>query len=261
MAVMSVDLAKPERRWLFLEPSRTLAELAIWPVTQQLLQRAPFGDGHPVMVLPGFMAGDSSTGMIRRFLTSRGYETREWELGRNLGPSSIGREGELLARRLEDIYRDHGKQKVSLVGWSLGGVLAREVAKQLPDMVRQVVTLGSPFAGVPEASHAWPLFKLMSGNETKTKDFTDLVAQIAVAPPVPTTSIYTKTDGIVHWSSSINSKEPHTDNIEVRTAHCALGFNAPTLFAVADRLAQPEDGWRPFHREGWRALVYPSCGH
>lgn len=257
----SLALERPQWRWLYLEPGRTVAELAMLPLMQQFLRQAPSGDGHPVMVLPGFMAGDSSTGVMRRFLDSRGYETYPWELGRNLGLATIGEEGAHLAQRLEDLYHDHGGQKVSLVGWSLGGVMAREVAKTHGDMVRQVISLGSPFAGVPQTTHAWPLYRLMSQEETDSEKFIELVAQLAEPPEVPTTSIYTKTDGVVHWTSSIEREAHHTDNIEVRTAHCALGFNAPSLYAVADRLAQPEDGWRRFHREGWRALVYPSSGH
>ena len=252
---------RPLWRWLYLEPSRTMADMALLPLMQQVLKQAPEGDGHPVMVLPGFMAGDSSTGAIRRFLTSRGYETHPWELGRNLGLGTIGEEGVHLAQRLEDIYEDYGQQKVSLVGWSLGGVMAREVAKSHGHMVRQVISLGSPFAGAPDASHAWPLYRFLAGDETKSEEFQDVLERMAEAPEVPTTSIYTKTDGVVHWKSSIEKEAHHTDNIEVRSAHCGLGFNAPTFYAVADRLAQPEDSWRRFHREGWRSLVYPSCGH
>ncbi|MAN61681.1 MAG: hypothetical protein CMI60_07010 [Parvibaculum sp.] len=263
MAMMSesADLDRPQLRWLYLEPSRTMAEVAMLPIFQQFLKRAPMGDGHPVMVLPGFMAGDSSTGVLRRFLASRGYEAYPWELGRNLGTATVGHEGELIAERIEEISDSHGGQKISLVGWSLGGVLAREVAKRAPDAVRQVITLGSPFSGKPETSRAWPLFKVMAKGETQTQRFRELVESIAVPPSIPTTSIYTKTDGIVHWKNSIEAQEDHTDNIEVRTSHCGLGFNAPTMYAVADRLAQQEDNWRPFHREGWRALVYPSSGH
>jgi len=252
---------RPHWRWLYLEPTRTMAEIALLPLMRQILKQAPMGDGHAVMVLPGFMAGDGSTGAIRRFLTSRGYETYPWELGRNLGLGTIGEEGEYLAQRLEDLYHDHGRQKVSLVGWSLGGVMAREVAKSHGDMVRQVISLGSPFSGAVDASHAWPLYRLLAGDEVKSSEFRDMVAQMAEPPAVPTTSIYTKSDGVVHWTSSIEKEAHHTDNIEVRSAHCGLGFNAPTLYAVSDRLAQSQDGWRPFHREGWRNLVYPSCGH
>ncbi len=263
MAMMSetVDLDRPQLRWLYLEVGRTVAEVAALPLFQQFLKRAPMGDGHPVMVLPGFMAGDRSTGVLRRFLTSRGYEAYPWELGRNLGTTTVGFEGERIAERIEDIAASHEGQKVSLVGWSLGGVLAREVAKRAPEAVRQVITLGSPFSGTPETSRAWPLYKLMSKGETDTERFREVLESIAVPPSIPTTSIYTKTDGIVHWRNSIEAQEDHTDNIEVRTSHCGLGFNAPTMYAVADRLAQPQDDWRPFHREGWRELVYPSSGH
>jgi pimeloyl-ACP methyl ester carboxylesterase len=261
MADVSVAQESPRWRWTYLEAGRTAAEIALLPIMRQFLNQAPEGDGHAVMVLPGFMAGDSSTGTMRRFLSSRGYETYPWELGRNLGMSAIGDEGEHLAQRLEDLYHDHGQKKVSLVGWSLGGVMAREVAKTHGHMVRQVISLGSPFGGLPEKSRAWPLYKFLAQDEVETDEFLELVGQLAEPPEVPTTSIYTKTDGVVHWKSSIEKEAHHTDNIEVRTAHCGLGFNAPTMYAVADRLAQPEGTWKRFHREGWRGLVYPSSGH
>lgn len=238
-----------------------MADIAMLPLMKQVLKKAPMGDGNPVMVLPGFMGRDNSTGSIRRFLTSRGYAAYPWGLGRNLGLSTIGEDGVYIAERLEAIYEEHGQQKVSLVGWSLGGVMAREVAKRYGHMIRQVISLGSPFGGAPDASHAWPLYRFLAGDEVQSDEFREALDQMAVAPSVPTTSIYTKTDGVVHWKGSIEKEARNTDNIEVRSSHCGLGFNAPTFYAVADRLAQAEDSWKPFHREGWRSLVYPSCGH
>jgi hypothetical protein len=139
--------------------------------------------------------------------------------------------------------------------------MAREVAKSHGHMVRQVISLGSPFAGAPEASRAWPIYRFLAGEEVDSDEFREVIERMAEPPSVPTTSIYTKSDGVVHWKSSLEKEALHTDNIEVRTAHCGLGFNAPTMYAVADRLAQHPDVWRRFHREGWRSLVYPSSGH
>lgn len=252
---------RPKKRWLYLEPSRTLGELAAWPISKQFLKLAPKGDGHPVIALPGFMAGDGSTGILRNFLSSRGYAALPWELGRNLGPHVLGEEFVHLETYLEDVVREHG-QKVSLVGWSLGGVFSREIAKQRPDLIRQVITLGSPFAGNPESSNAWQLFKYIAGDIRDDEHLNSMRARLSQAPEgIPSTAIYTKTDGIVHWSGAREHPGPLTDNIEVLTSHCGLGFNASTLYAVADRLAQPEDDWKPFHRKGWRSTIYPSSGH
>lgn len=257
----SLPVQPAQRRWLLLEAGRTLGDLAVLPLMQQILKSAPKGDGHPVLVLPGFLAGDGSTSVLRKFLSGRGYEVYPWELGRNLGLNSIGEAGTRLEERLEEIHDTHDGDRVSVVGWSLGGVMAREMGKQRPELVRQVISMGSPFSGHPQGTAAWPIYKAVSRGEHKTREFRDRLAQLKDAPEVPTTSIFSRTDGIVHWTGSIENEAPHTDNIEVRAAHCGLGFNAPTLYAVADRLAQDEHDWKPFHREGWREYVYPSSGH
>jgi pimeloyl-ACP methyl ester carboxylesterase len=220
------------------------------------------GDGHPVLVLPGFMAGDMSTGYLRRFLSSRGYNVYPWTLGRNLGPQVMGENFEHIIEHIERIAHENQDHRLSLVGWSLGGVLAREIAKLDPSVIRQVISLGSPFAGSPESSAAWPIYKLINGDDIHTQPFQEQLKTLSSPPEeVPTTSIFSKADGVVHWRGSIEKPSDHTDNIEVRTAHCALGFNAPTLYAIADRLAQPDGQWKPFDRSGWRALVYPFSGH
>lgn len=167
-----------------------------------------------------------------------------------------------IIEHIERIAHENNDRKISLVGQSLGGVLAREIAKLDPSVVRQVISLGSPFGGSPESSAAWPIYKLLNGDDIHKEPFQGRLLNLAEPPKdVPTTSIFTKSDGIVHWSGSIETPSDHTDNIEVRTAHCAMAFNAPTLYAIADRLAQDEDDWMPFDRSGWRALVYPSSGH
>ena len=138
------------------ELHRAVVELTTLPLAAPILRMAPGGDGHPVLVMPGFTASDVSTGILRRYLTSLGYDTYAWELGRNLGPKAIGREGEKLVERLKAIHKATGK-KVSLVGWSLGGVMARKLSRQAPGAVRQVITLGSPFTGDPRATTVWRL--------------------------------------------------------------------------------------------------------
>ena len=211
---------------------------------------AAAGDGHPVLVLPGLAAGDGSTGVLRRFLRSRGYAVYGWGQGINLGlrPGVMER----AHRTLELLWLEHGRP-VSLVGWSLGGLYARELAKLSPEMVRLVVTLGSPFTGHPRETNAWRLYEFASGHRI---DSHDLHAPLRAAPPVPTTSIWSPTDGVVSWRCSVETRREFAENIVIDSSHLGLGAHPATLFAISDRLAQPEGQWRPFHRKGWRRLIY-----
>jgi len=237
---------------------RAMFEFSTLPIATPFLSKAPKGDGHAVLVLPGFVAGDTSTDPLRRYLKFLGYDAHAWELGRNFGPHAIGREGEKLMSRFRDIA-DASDGKVSLVGWSLGGVMARELAKQVPDQVRQVITLGSPFTGDPFASKPSKLYQFITGE--LGEDFEERLKASAEPPPMPSTSIYSKGDGVVPWRNCIEKAAPQTDNIEVYGSHCGLGVNPAVLFAIADRLAQPEGDWKPFVRSSWRNAVYPFSGH
>ncbi|HET7501956.1 MAG TPA: alpha/beta hydrolase [Kofleriaceae bacterium] len=229
------------RAWL--EAGASLALLPLWPL-------APRGDGHPVMVLPGLGAGDDSTAILRGFLRSRGYVVRRWGQGRNLG----FRHGvfQRLRDRLLHLEARHGR-KVSLVGWSLGGIFARELAKEVPDAVRQVISLASPFTGHPRATNAFRLYELVSGHRLGAPEIHE---PLRAPPPVPTTSIWSRTDGVVSWRCSVERESPLTENIEINASHFGIGAHPLTLYVIADRLAQPEGHWQPFRREGWRALAY-----
>jgi pimeloyl-ACP methyl ester carboxylesterase len=226
------------------------AGLALFP----FWRTAPFGDGHPVLVLPGLAAGDASTLILRRFLRSRGFSPRGWEQGVNLGL----REGvlERAHNTLRELWVKHGRS-VSLVGWSLGGLYARELAKQSPDMVRLVITLGSPFTGHPRETNAWRFYELASGHRIDSHDFQ---GPLRIPPPVPTSSIWSRTDGVVSWQCSVETRRELAENIVVDSSHFGLGAHPATLYAIADRLAQPEGEWQPFHRRGWRRLVYGDPG-
>jgi pimeloyl-ACP methyl ester carboxylesterase len=161
---------------------------------------------------------------------------------------------EMLAARVDDLYQSSG-QKISLLGWSLGGIYAREIAKRAPDRVRQVVTMGSPFGDVNRPSNTSTLYRRFSEPQMEGARIA-LAASLRLPPPVPSTSIYSKTDGIVHWSACLELETEHTENIEVPGSHCGFGFNPLVLYAIADRLSQPEDGWRPFDRTSWRRYLY-----
>jgi pimeloyl-ACP methyl ester carboxylesterase len=224
------------------EAFRTVIDAALLPFSFPLLASTPSGDGHPVMVLPGFMGTSASTSVVRKFLTSKGYVVHEWGLGRNIGPASIGITGEKLAARMVEIYDG---RKISLVGWSLGGVMARELAKIQPMMIRQVITLGSPFNDGHNASHVWELYKLVAGQNSIDST---VLESLKEPPPVPSTSIFSKTDGIVHWKSCLEKDSETTENIEIDVAHCAMGFNAKVFDVIAKKLSMPDGAWRKLYR-------------
>ena len=216
------------------------------------LRRLPKGDGHPVLVLPGLAANDLTTLPMRTFLKDRGYQALPWQQGLNLGP----REGVLdaLRERVRSLHRADG-QKISLLGWSLGGVYARELAKEMPELVRCVITLGSPFAGPPQATNAWWLFERVSGHPEPDAE---MQAALRVAPPVPTTSIFSRTDGIVAWQCSLNPPGPLAENIEVHASHIGLGLNPLAMVAIVDRLGQDPANWQSFDTSGLRRFLFKT---
>jgi pimeloyl-ACP methyl ester carboxylesterase len=256
----SERIAPPSKLLALSELPRALAELGSLPWFGPLLMSAPRGDGHPVLVLPGFVTTDASTTLLRRYLQALGYTPYAWELGRNLGPKAIGREGEKLIERLDAIYAETGRQ-VSIIGWSLGGVMARQVARRRPDKVRQVISLGSPFTGNPRATNVMQAYETLTGQRMSDAHTQAQLRESRQTPPVPSTAIYTKADGVVAWQNCCEPEDATTDNIEVYGSHCGLGVNASVLYAIADRLAQGEGEWAPFERKGLRTLMYPSSGH
>lgn len=240
------------------EAPRAAFELGTLGLALPWLMSAPRGDGHPVMVLPGFVTTDMSTITLRNYFSWLGYDTHAWELGRNLGPRAIGQEGEKLSARLEEIYEETGQQ-VSMVGWSLGGMMARQLARRRPEMVRQVITLGSPIAGSPRATTVWRMYEMMTGQRINDHHALRQVEESALPLPVRSTAIFSKGDGVVAWRNCLEPEAETSDNIEVHGSHCGLGFNAAVLYAAADRLALPADEWLPFDRTvGLRSLLYPS---
>jgi hypothetical protein len=252
---MNAHAMKPPSRLLFALELRAFPELGGFVASLPLLTAlAPRGDGHPVLVLPGLVTSDRSTVPLRSFLKGRGYATYGWALGRNYGPLP-GFEQKMLDR-VKQLADKHGR-KVSLVGWSLGGIYARQLAKMLPDEVRGVITLGSPFNGDPRATNAWKLYEFTSGHKVDDRE-RHMGGAISDSPPVPTTAIYSRSDGICAWQNCVENDLPHTESIEVEASHCGLGHHPAVVYAVADRLAQPEGQWKKFDRSGFKALFYPD---
>jgi pimeloyl-ACP methyl ester carboxylesterase len=206
------------------------------------------------------VTSDTSTVPLRKLVDWLGYQAYGWELGRNLGPKAIGQDGEHLVARLDRIFSETGR-KVSLVGWSLGGTMARQLARRRAERVRQIITLGSPILGDPRATNAWRLYQHLNGQKLNDASTQALLRESALPPPVPSTAIFSKNDGIVAWQNCLEPAHDLTDNIEVRGSHCGLGVNPVVIYAIADRLAQAEGQWAPFVRKGLRNMIYPSSGH
>lgn len=268
------EYIKPPSRLLLAMEGRAILEFGAFFLAYPFLRTAPRGDGHPVLVLPGLAASDVSTELLRAYLKDLGYAPHGWDLGRNLGHHHTV-EGEMLDRLMELHHRY--RRKVSVIGWSLGGVFARELAKEAPDAVRLAIALGSPIACCARSTNAWRLFELASGKRVSVHCRHKIAARRAVgdhaisddhcaicghgrhhAPAVPTTSIFSRTDGIVAWQCSLEEEGDKAENIEVEGSHFGLGVNALALYAIADRLAQPAGAWAPFDRSGWRSLFYPD---
>lgn len=234
----------PSVRLLSTELLRAAFEYASLRISQR--PESPTGDGHPVVIFPGLGTDGHCVAPLRSFCEQAGYRACDWGRGRNTGP-----QGEVDAW-LEDLAQhilrlSGGQEQMSLIGWSLGGIYARELAKMLPGQVRQVITIGTPFAGTVQSTHAGMIYRLLNGRQA---DIDEPMAQRLATPPnVPTTSIYSRSDGIVAWQACLQrGGGPRVENIEVDGSHCGLGWNREVLNIVADRLSQRPDTWRPFRR-------------
>lgn len=244
-------------------PSRVLAALELRALGEMssfalsapaLAAMLPRGERRPVLVLPGFLADDSSTRAMRRLLGHLGHDVHAWKQGRNIGPSNEIIDG--MVRRVDRLHQAHGP--IDIVGWSLGGIYAREIARLAPDVVRQVITMGSPFQTTgSHESNASGAFRALQNRHDPHFEQHRVPSWARDPIPVWTTSIYTKTDGIVHWSQCLNVHHPHTENIEVRGSHCGLGFNPAAMWIIADRLAQPSDQWQRFKPAGPLRYLFP----
>lgn len=225
---------------LGIEPLRAAFEFA----GMHLMDRSslPAGDGHPVVFFPGLATDQRAVAPLRNCCETLGYSVHDWELGLNTGPQGhIGDWLAGLADHVQAVSDAHGR-RASLVGWSLGGVYAREIAKLVPDAVRQVVTLGTPFGGTGNNSNVGWLYGALNVQPTAS-DTTTLSVRLSTTPDVPTTSVYSRTDGVVSWEACMLRAGRRAENIEVEGSHLGLPWNPKVISIVADRLAQPEGSW------------------
>jgi pimeloyl-ACP methyl ester carboxylesterase len=232
--------------WQSVLEIRALFEVMSLLPAKPMLRMAPCGDGQPVLVLPGFFAADGSTARLRNYLKKKGFTPYAWELGRNPGLSE-----ELylkLEERILELSEQHGG-KISVVGWSLGGIYARLLAHKMPEHVRQVITLGSPFNVSQMGAITGAVERLYERMNPNQQD-DPLLAQEVLwkqPPPVPSTAIYSEGDGIAHWSFCVDPEDESTENLKIPSSHLGMTHNPLVMYAVADRLAQEEGQWRPFH--------------
>jgi pimeloyl-ACP methyl ester carboxylesterase len=240
---------RPARRpplWLLAsEGPRAVAELGMYHAFRPWLARAPRGDGHRVLVLPGMGADDRSTRPMRRFLADLGYDVHGWGLGPNIpSPDLVDR----LRGRARAVVGDAAPgASTSLVGWSLGGIYAREIAKAVPDRIRQVITLGSPFRATPdEESNVDVLLRRFAPARQSEREARRRLGDEQPLP-VPSTAVFSRFDGVVPWRGCLDVTTGPHESVEVTGSHCGLGHQPAVLWIVADRLAQPAGQWRPLH--------------
>jgi hypothetical protein len=237
------------------EPVRGLADLAALPLAAGWLASAPRGDGHGVLVLPGLLASDMSTALLRRYLRLLGYDVHGWGLGRNVGPTDAVLDE--LPRELADLAA-HTSAPVSIIGWSLGGIYARELARGYPGLVRGVITLGSPFGLLADVrqNRAHNVYQRRSYLHADGR----VPSREEVAQPigVPSTAVYSRLDGIVPWPACTEPATDRHENVEVRCGHLGFGVDPATLWLIADRLAVPAGQRRPFRPPALLRALYPK---
>lgn len=246
---------KPPALLAAAEVPRALLAVDAWLLAHPWLRLAPKGDGHPVLILPGLLGGDSSTLALRHVLRRLGYHPYKWHLGRNVGPTAAVRAE--LPVAIQRIAR-RNRSTVSVLGWSLGGIYARELAHRHPDCVRQVVTLASPYRlRHPEQSRAGTTFTRYSHLHQQEGDPREVTGMSPHPLTVPSTSIYSRLDGIVAWQHCIEPRGERAENIRVRSGHLGIGFDPLAIWAVVDRLSQPEGEWAPFVAPRFLAPFFP----
>ncbi|HWK35844.1 esterase/lipase family protein [Sphingomonas sp.] len=228
------ELKPPPARLMWGEWPRGAVNAARLAGARRRLRAAPAGDGRPVLVLPGLFNSDRSNFAMRGFLNRLGYRAHPWRLGRNLGARTIGLEGERLFARVEAIVADAG-QPVTLIGISLGGIMARLIAHRRPDLVREVITVSSPFAGPPRATNVWRAFEWLTGERIDDAHVAGLRAEVARPLPVPATAIWSASDGLVNGRACRIDAEPA---VEVVSSHVGVQLNPDVLVAIAGVLAQ-----------------------
>jgi predicted alpha/beta hydrolase family esterase len=233
---------RPPLSLLAAEPLR--ATLEAWQALGHWRQAPPqVGSGHAVMLFPGLGTDGSTLWPLRRHLQRSGFQAMDWGQGVNTGPR-----GDIDAwlDRLADTLQSRTGQaaEVSLIGWSLGGFYAREIAKRWTDRVRLVITIGTPFNGSAADTHVGWLFRLLNGRAAPATE--DLRNRLAEPPPVPTYSLYSRKDGIVAWQACTHARRwPMAQDIEVQASHLGMGWAPEVLHRVTALLGGQRQAAQP----------------
>jgi alpha-beta hydrolase superfamily lysophospholipase len=236
MSATATDVTRPSLSLLGTEPLRAAFEYARHRLSSQ--RPAPRGDGHPVVIFPGLGSDGLALAPLRDYCNSLGYHAIDWQLGRNTGPE--GDVDEWLDRLAEHTrgLLSPFRKRATLIGWSLGGLYARELAKRMRPRVRQVITLGTPFNWTGDSTNVAWIVRLLKGEQAAITP--ELGARLREPPPVPTASIFSRKDGVVAWQSCQHANEAElgdVDDFEVEGSHLGMGWNPDVLQLVGERLA------------------------
>ena len=241
----ALTIQRPSLALLCSEPFRAATEFA-WHRFGKLAATTP-GDGHPVVIFPGLGADGRSVAALRLRCRALGYDAFDWGQGYNIGP-----QGDLdvwlgsLQSQVGNLLAGH-TQRATLIGWSLGGFYAREIGKLMAPRIRQVITLGTPFNAEADHSNVGWLFRLLNGHSVAIDSA--LSQRLRTPPPMRTTSIYSRSDGVVAWQTCCHHKKSSlVQDIEVGGSHVGMCWNQNVLAAVADRLGQNAGQWRRYER-------------
>lgn len=234
---LNLEAGPPARGAMVSEWPRAAWRIGALPFRWRSLMKAPRGDGRPVLVLPGLVNGDNSNLILRHYLNALEYRAFPWELGRNFGSRAIGAEGERLLDRIATIHDQTG-QAVTLIGVSLGGIMARLAAHRMPENVREVITVCAPFAGLPRATNVWRVFELVSGQRADDPAVRALLEEASEPLPMPATAIWSRSDGLVNGEVCREPPCATARSIEVGNGHLLAQMSPEVLWAVAETLAQ-----------------------
>lgn len=235
---VNVEAKAPPASALLAEWPRAALSLGSLPFAWKELLAEPRGDGRPVMILPGLVNSDMSNIVMRRYLDALGYRAYPWALGRNFGSRAIGAEGERLIERIAQVHEETG-QTVTLVGVSLGGIMARIAAHRRADLVREVITVSSPFAGLPTATNVWRVFELVSGQRADDPAVRAMLEEASAPLPVPATAIWSASDGLVNGTICHEPDCETARSIEVDSSHLWVQMKPEVLRAIAQTLGRP----------------------
>lgn len=246
---------RPSLSLLGSEPIRAAIEFVSYQFKAE--SEAAQGDGHAVVLFPGLGSNGTPLIPLRNHCRALGYQAVDWGRGFNRGPSgNVDVWLAELSDHVDDLIGgDH--RSFSLIGWSLGGLYARELGKRLASRVRQVITIGTPFNGAAHHTHAGWLYSLLNGSAVKPEG--ELLSRLRTPPPVPTTSIYSRSDGVVAWQSCVHATPARrVEDIEVSGSHIGMGWNSAVLAVVADRLRQAPGKWRPYVESSASSSKFPA---